>query len=102
MGTDRLRRMASLRPGLVRGGRVWLAGLSDPMSYQRSSRLSGSGLDRVVGLGSVLAKSGRGRTRRGGGPPAALGLWDELPSGLRYPVLGVSRILGYPAYSSNL
>jgi hypothetical protein len=90
--------MASLRLGLVMGGRVWLSELSDPMSYRRSSRLSGSGLDRVVGLGSVLAKSGRGRTRKGGGPPAALGLWDELPSGLRYPVLGYP-VLGYPGYS---
>jgi hypothetical protein len=70
--------MASLRLGLV-GGRVWLSALFDPMSYQGSSRLSGLELDRVLGVGFALVRSGRGRRRRGGGLPAALELWDELP-----------------------
>jgi hypothetical protein len=30
-----------------------------------------------------LVQSGRGRRRREGRLPAALGLWDELPSGTR-------------------
>ena len=68
--------MASLLPALGVGGRVWLSDL-------RSYRLSGSGLDRVPGLGLVWVKSGRGRTRRGGRLSAALELWDELPSGSR-------------------
>jgi hypothetical protein len=37
----------------------------------------------VVGLGFALVKSARGKRRRGGRPPAALGLWDELPSDSR-------------------
>jgi hypothetical protein len=68
--------MASLRPGLVAGCRAWL---SDLQSY----RLSGSGGDRAPGLGFAWVKSAQGRTRRGGRQPAALELWDELPSGLR-------------------
>jgi hypothetical protein len=78
METARLRRMASLRLGPVAGGRVWL---SDLQSY----RLSGSGVDRGMGVGFVWVQSGRGRTRRGGRLSAALGLWDRLPS--------VSRVL---------
>jgi hypothetical protein len=65
--------MASLRPGPV-VCRVWLSEL-------RSYRLSGLGLGRGAGLGFGWLTSGRGRRRRGGRLPAALGLWDELPSG---------------------
>jgi hypothetical protein len=65
--------MVSLRPGPA-GGRVWLSEL-------RSYRLSGLGLGRGVGWGFGWLTSGRGRRRRGGKLPAALGLWDELPSG---------------------
>ena len=71
--------MASLRPELVAGGMVWLSELSDRGAY----RLSGWELDRARGLGFALVRSGRGRRWRGGKPPAALGLWDELPSGSR-------------------
>jgi hypothetical protein len=74
MGTARPRRMASLRLGLV-AGKAWLAEL-------RSGREFDLGLDRVPGAGFAMVRSARGRTRRGGRPPATLGLWDELPSGL--------------------
>jgi hypothetical protein len=80
METARQWRMASLRPGPGAGRRVWLTELFDPASY----RVSGSGVDRVPGLDLVLVKSARGRRRRGGRPPAALELWNELPSGLGY------------------
>ena len=43
--------------------------------------MSGLLVGRGVGVGFVWVRSGRGRRRRGGRPPAALGLWDELPSG---------------------
>jgi hypothetical protein len=65
--------MASLRPGPV-VCRVWLSEL-------RSYRLSGLRVGRGVGVGFVWVRSGRGRRQRGGRLPAALGLWDELPSG---------------------
>ena len=71
--------MASLRPGLV-GGRVWL---SDLPSYRGFCRLSDSELGRVRQERFAWAKSAQSMTRRGGRPPAALGLWDELPSGTR-------------------
>jgi hypothetical protein len=61
-----------LRPEKA-GGRVWL-------SYRRF----GWGTGRVQGLGFELVQSAQGRTRRGGRPAATLGLWDELPFGLRY------------------
>ena len=51
-------------------------------SRRGSSRLSGSGVDKAPGSGFAVARSGQERRRRGGGRPAALGLWDELPSGL--------------------
>ena len=65
--------MASLHPGLV-GCRVWLSEL-------RAEREFDLGVDRVRGLGFALVRSEQGRRRRGGGPPVALGLWDELPFG---------------------
>ena len=74
--------MASLRLG-VRVGRVWLFELFDPRPYRGSYRLSGWGLDRVLGLGFALVQSGRGRRRRGRRLPVLLELWDELPSGSR-------------------
>jgi hypothetical protein len=67
--------MAFLRPGLVAEGRVWLF-------ERRSYRMFGWGLGRAVEVGFAWASSARGRTRRGGRPLAALGLWDELPSGV--------------------
>ena len=74
--------MASLQPGLMVARRAWLSELSDRQSYRGSCRLSGLGVGRVPGLGFAVVHSARGRRRRGGRLPAALGLWDGLPSGL--------------------
>jgi hypothetical protein len=71
MGTARRRRLAFLRPV----GRAWR---TDPGAY----RLSDLWLGRVPGLGFVLVKFGQGRRPREGRQPGALGLWDQLPSGL--------------------
>jgi hypothetical protein len=65
--------MASLWPGPV-VCRVWLSEL-------RSYRMSGLRVGRGVGVDFAWVRSGRGRRRRGGRLSAALGLWDELPSG---------------------
>jgi len=65
--------MAFLRLGLA-AGKAWLAALGSEREFDLELGMAP--------LGFAMVCSARGRSRRGGGRPAALGLWDELPSGL--------------------
>ena len=79
MGTVRLERIF-----LRLGCRVWLFDRESVRAFgwerRDKVRLAGSGA-------SELNRTQRGRARRGSGLAAALGLLDEVPSGLEYRLI---------------